>query len=199
SVPAGSTIAVRVAGGTGSETLSFLDAGSGEQSPVGAPDGDDAPASAQETGRSRQFAGTLDSDGMLMLHSGETELRRWAFDVVPDNPPIIRFSGEPQRAVNGALELAYEIEDDYGAASARAVIEPADDAEADARPLYEAPEMPLSLPRRGSADNAARTSRDLTEHPWAGSRVELTLEVADAAEQTARSETRTIILPERPF
>ncbi|MEO3389299.1 TIGR02302 family protein [Mesorhizobium sp. CAU 1741] len=200
SVPAGSSIAVRVAGGTGAETLSFLDAGSGEQSPVGMPeDGSTEASSTPESGQSRQFADTLSSDGMLMLHSGETELRRWAFDVIPDNPPVIRFSGEPQRAVNGALELAYEIEDDYGASSALAVIEAADDVDADARPLYEAPEMPLSLPRRGGPDNAARTSRDLTEHPWAGSPVELTLEALDAAEQTATSETKTIILPERPF
>ncbi len=38
--------------------------------------------------------------------------------MTPDHPPVIRFSGEPKRAVNGALELAYEVEDDYGATEA---------------------------------------------------------------------------------
>src|SRR5690606_14675594 len=40
---------------------------------------------------------------------------------------------------------------------------------------------------------------DLTEHPWAGEKVALTLVVTDAAGQTGRSETRIITLPERPF
>ena len=35
-----------------------------------------------------------------------------------DHPPVIRFSGDPKRAVNGALELTYEVEDDYGATEA---------------------------------------------------------------------------------
>ena len=69
----------------------------------------------------------------------------------------------------------------------------------DARPLYEAPEMPLTLPRRNAADKGARTTRDLTEHPWAGVPVEVTLHAADAAGQEGTSETKTIVLPERPF
>ena len=40
--------------------------------------------------------------------------------MTPDQPPVIRFSEAPKRAVNGALELHYEIEDDYGAKSAKA-------------------------------------------------------------------------------
>src|SRR5690606_19844027 len=92
-----------------------------------------------------------------------------------------------------------EVEDDYGAASAAAVFEQAEPQASGARPLYEAPDMPLVLPRRNGRDIAARTSRDLTEHPWAGTRVNLTLEALDGAEQRARSETKEIVLPERPF
>jgi len=197
-VPAGSAVAVRVTGGTGDETLTYLDADTGEAGEVAA--GEAAPTSPRAgAGSARQFAGSLTADGMLTLRSGETELQRWAFNVIPDTPPVIRFADEPKRAVNGALELSYEIEDDYGAASAKAVFEQADEPREGARPLYPAPEMPLVLPRRNGRDIAARTSRDLTEHPWAGSRVKLTLQAVDAAEQEARSETRTILLPERPF
>ena len=119
--------------------------------------------------------------------------------MTPDNPPVIRFSGEPKRAVNGALELAYEVEDDYGAAEAEAEFALEEQPAADAHPLYEAPEMKLTLPRRDAKGPAAKTSRDLTEHVWAGSRVKLTLKAKDAAGQEAVSETKTFVMPERIF
>jgi uncharacterized protein (TIGR02302 family) len=189
-VPSGSIVSVRVAGGAGDETLSWLGAGSAE---------DVAIDPAVQAPLARQFSSTLDADGVLTLYSGTSELQSWSFGVTPDTAPVIRFSDEPKRAVNGSLELTYQIEDDYGPTSAEAVFEPSAGNAANARPLYDAPEMALSLPRRGAEDNAARTSRDLSEHPWAGSKVNLTLQATDAAEQTARSETKTIVLPERPF
>jgi len=95
--------------------------------------------------------------------------------------------------------LNYQIDDDYGAASARADFALADPPAPGARPLYPAPEMPLALPRRGGKSKAARTTRDLTEHVWAGSTIRLTLEATDDAGQVARSETKTLTMPERPF
>ena len=56
--------------------------------------------------------------------------------MIPDKPPVIRFSGEPKRAVNGTLELHYEIEDDYGAASAATEFALAEPPAKDAHPLY---------------------------------------------------------------
>ncbi|TKT75271.1 TIGR02302 family protein [Aquamicrobium sp. LC103] len=196
-VPAGSDVAVRVTGGAGDETLSYLDAHTGEEQafePAAA-----SAASERERRTARQFAGKLEADGMLSLKSEGAEVQHWAFNVIPDNPPEIRFADEPKRAVNGALELNYEVEDDYGPASARGEITQAEQPAPGARALYEAPELPLTLPRRNGRDIAARTVRDLTEHPWAGSVVDLTLKAVDAAEQEAASETKTFVLPERPF
>lgn len=197
-VPAGSALAVRVTGGSGAETLSYLDADTGAAQDIAAGD-EIAVGSRKAPGTARQFAGTLTADGMLTLSSGETEIQRWAFTVIPDHAPEIRFSDEPRRAVNGALELAYEVEDDYGAVSGEGVFEQAGEASPDARPLYPAPEMPLTLPRRNGRDIAARTVRDLTAHPWAGTPVTLTLKAVDAAGQEAASESKAFILPERPF
>jgi uncharacterized protein (TIGR02302 family) len=191
-VPSGSEIAVRVAGG-GDEQLTWLDAHSGAEAAI------EPSADATSGSMARQFVSTLEADGLLALRSGEQDLRRWAFNVTPDAPPVIRFADDPKRAVNGALELAYEIEDDYGAVSAHAEFKTAEESAPDARPLYEAPEMPLTLPRRNGRDIAARSVRDLSEHPWAGSRVDLTLRTIDAAEQQATSETKTVVLPEKPF
>jgi uncharacterized protein (TIGR02302 family) len=70
---------------------------------------------------------------------------------------------------------------------------------AGARPLYDEPEMALNLPRRGSKANAAKTSKNLTEHVWAGLPVTLTLAATDDAGQTGRSETVTMVMPERTF
>ncbi|TJV56214.1 MAG: TIGR02302 family protein, partial [Mesorhizobium sp.] len=114
-------------------------------------------------------------------------------------PPTIRYVGEPKRAVNGAIELNYQIDDDYGAASAKAVFELSDPPPANAHPLYGPPDMPLTLPRRGGKANAAKTTKDLTEHVWAGSTIKLTLTATDDAGHTATSETKTLVMPERPF
>ena len=200
-VPAGSVVTLRVTGGSGEETLSLAGADGTTRTLEPAATTTTAPVAARPSSpaTARQFAGTLDQDGVLALRSGERELKSWSFAVTPDNAPTIRFADEPKRAVNGALELAYEIEDDYGAASAKSQFALAEQqAPGGARPLYKAPEMPLSLPRRGKGP-AAKSSRDLTEHVWAGAMVSLTLAATDDAGQEARSETKTFVMPERTF
>ncbi len=202
-VPEGSLVAVRVTGGSGTETLSYLDAHTAEETAF-EPAAPTAPVTASSRAGTAQtvsqFSGPLAADGLLSLRRGEEgeEIANWSFTVTPDDAPQIRFAEDPTRAVNGALQLTYEIEDDYGAVSARAVFAPADAAPG-ARPLYEAPEMRLTLPRRRGDEIVARTSRDLTEHPWAGTLVDLTLEAEDGAGQTGRSEAERFTLPERPF
>ncbi|MBB4650307.1 uncharacterized protein (TIGR02302 family) [Aminobacter niigataensis] len=201
SVPEGSELSLRVTGGSGEETLAYTNA-KGEVRDI-APSGANAdPAKPAMTGpvaAVRQFADKLTTEGRLTLKSGNDDLDSWAFTVVADNVPKISFVGEPKRAVNGTLELTYNIEDDYGAASAKADFALAEDQAPDARPLYGAPEMPLSLPRRGAAKKPVKATRDLTEHVWAGASVRLTLHAVDDAGQEAKSETKTIILPEKPF
>ncbi|MBA3447919.1 MAG: TIGR02302 family protein [Pseudaminobacter sp.] len=198
-VPEGSEVAVRVTGGAGDEILVLTESGgvTRELSPTGPAQDAAKPADTGANAGARQFSAKLDADGVLSLASGEQELESWAFSVTPDTPPTIRFSDDPKRALNGAFEISYEVVDDYGGVSAEAGFVLADEQAPGARPLYEAPKMPLSPPRRGGV--AAKTNRDLTEHVWAGSSVSLTLNAIDAAGQRAASETRTIVLPERLF
>ncbi|RVC10275.1 TIGR02302 family protein, partial [Mesorhizobium sp. M7A.F.Ca.CA.002.15.2.1] len=200
-VPEGSDVSLRVTGGSGEETLGYADKnGNSRAIDPAAPQAAAKPAASPATpSKVRQFTSKLTGDGTLTLTSGEDQLGRWAFAVVPDKPPQIRFVGEPKRAANGAFELNYQIDDDYGAATAKAVLALADPQAPNARPLYGAPEMPLTLPRRGGKSNAARTSKDLTEHVWAGSSIKLTLVATDDAGHTASSETKTLLMPERPF
>jgi uncharacterized protein (TIGR02302 family) len=201
-VPENSELSLRVTGGSGEEALTFVDAAGNVRdiAAQGAGSADAEPAIPPVASDSvRQFASKLTGDGVLTLKSGEREISSWTFAVTPDRAPAIRFTDEPKRAVNGALELAYEIEDDYGATEALADFELDEAPVPDARPLYGAPEMKLSLPRRDAKGPAAETSRDLTEHVWAGSRVKLTLRAKDAAGQEAASETKTFVMPEKIF
>lgn len=200
-VPAGSTVSVRVSGGSGSEGLAFVTPDGTEEAipPQGDESGSNDPAgTAASAARTRQFSDTLENGGTIRLSRGAATLHAWSFTVTPDRAPTIRFTEEPSRAANGTLELAYAIDDDYGAASARALFELAE-RDPQAHALYEAPDLPLTLPRRGARDDAAQTTRDLTEHPWAGRTVKLTLRATDDAGQTGRSETKTFTLPQRPF
>ncbi|RWN88476.1 MAG: TIGR02302 family protein [Mesorhizobium sp.] len=200
-VPEGSDVSLRVTGGSGEETLGYADKnGNARAIDPAAPQAAAKPAASPAApSKVRQFTSKLTGDGTLTLTSGEEQLGRWAFAVISDKPPQIRFVGEPKRAANGAFELNYQIDDDYGAATAKAVFALADPQAPNARPLYGAPEMPLTLPRRGGKSNAAKTSKDLTEHVWAGSSIKLTLVATDDAGHTASSETKTLLMPERPF
>ncbi|MBB6470076.1 uncharacterized protein (TIGR02302 family) [Aminobacter lissarensis] len=200
-VPEGSELSLRVTGGSGEETLAFTDASGTVRdiAPMGPKADPAAPVTSGPVATVRQFADKLTTEGKLTLKSGDDELDSWAFTVIADTPPKISFAGEPKRAVNGTLELNYTIEDDYGAASAKADFALAEQQAPNARPLYGPPEMPLSLPRRNAAKKPIKATRDLTEHVWAGASVKLTLHATDDAGQQAKSETKTIILPEKPF
>jgi len=199
-IPEGSEFALRITGGSGEERLAFLDGDGNARDVELAQNTEGAapvPASAGSTG-ARQFAMKVTEDGTVRLTEGDEALRDWSFGVTPDAPPVIRFTGDPTRAANGTLDLAYEIEDDYGPARADALFSLDEASGPDARPLYDAPEMPLALPR-GKQSIAARTTRDLTEHPWAGSMVTVRLKVTDQAGQEGFSEAKTFVLPERVF
>ncbi|WP_287266329.1 TIGR02302 family protein, partial [Mesorhizobium sp.] len=204
-VPEGSDVSLRVTGGSGEETLSYADANGNASTiePTGQKADAAKPAAATPSTATpstvRQFTGKLTTNGTLTLQSGNDELGNWAFAVIPDKPPQIRFVGEPKRAVNGSFELNYQIDDDYGAASAKADFALADPPAPNAHPLYGPPEMPLTLPRRGAKGNAAKTTKDLTEHVWAGGNIKLTLVATDDAGHTATSEIKTLVMPERPF
>lgn len=142
---------------------------------------------------SRTYKLKLTADGKVTAGS-----KQYAFALIPDTAPQISFVREPGRAVNGALELAFEVKDDYGVTDARAEILPAE-GDADATPLFEAPKFPLDLPGSDGRSAKATVSRDLTEHPLSGKKVRLTLVAKDASGLEGRSETKEIVLPARFF
>jgi len=198
-VPDGSRLTVHVIGGSGAETLQ-LQAEGAASIPVAPTKADAATSDAAgvEAQRAVDFELPLDRDGTLRLADAGRLLGAWKLTVMPDRPPTISFAGDPTHALNGALQLTYQADDDYGVTAASAEIALVNSSGPGVRPLFEAPKVTLALPRHG--DKApARTQVDLTSHPWSGSAVRITLTATDAVGHAARSETKTIVLPERPF
>ena len=133
-------------------------------------------------------------DGAITLNNGDTKIASWAFTVIKDSMPTIEFTGDPVVASNGTLTLPYAIKDDYGVTSAKAQFDL--QGAPGATPLFTIDDLLLSLPRRGSADGKAKTSKDLTANPLSGNQFQITLKTKDAAGHEAKSASKTITLPE---
>lgn len=131
----------------------------------------------------------------IVVHSGGRTLGHWRIKAVPDNPPVIAFSAPPSRTEHNAVKLSYTAGDDYGIAKARAIIRPLKKMAKTQKPLIV--DLPVDSGRAKTLQQTAY--RDLTEHPFAGLDVTITLEAVDGAGQTGRSKPVTFHLPARVF
>lgn len=143
---------------------------------------------------------TLQADGVLQLRRSRGELITFHLTAVPDRAPVVALRGDPQANARGSLTLAYKLEDDYGIVGAEAeMVDPRVRGKHSPRSLAEPPRMPLSLPGGAGGTGEAETTADLSEHPWAGARVSMTLVAHDEGGNTGKSETIDLVLPQRPF
>jgi uncharacterized protein (TIGR02302 family) len=196
SVPSGSVVTVRTGGARDLDVLVSASTGETPVAPV------EGPRSAADGALPPlEHQATLVSPGRVIVRKSGRDIAIWPFAVEPDHPPEIALAEDPRIAASGALHLIYSLKDDYGVVGALAEFAPlGDPAEASgARPLYEAPTMPLSLPQLRTRSGNGDTTRDLTSHPWAGARVKLTLVDRDDAKQEGRSTPIEITLPVRHF
>ncbi|MPZ56646.1 MAG: TIGR02302 family protein [Rhizobiales bacterium] len=192
SVPSGSTLVVRA---TGSVQVDL--ATKGGLKPAAPEDTAKRPIPGAEEHR---FAITGDGSATLRGVAGGDVT--WMFQAVPDKPPAIALTKEPERQARGSLQLLYKVEDDYGVVGAQATFAQKSAAGKDAhvpRPLYGAPDFPLSLPQARTRKGTGQTTKDLTEHPWAGTDVLMTLTARDDGGNEGRSEAQDLRLPERVF
>ena len=145
---------------------------------------------------------TISGDGSATLRGIVAGDVTWRFQAVPDKPPTIALTKDPERQTRGSLRLVYKVEDDYGVVSAQATFARKPFARTDARaprPLFGPPEMTLSLPQARTRAGVGQTIKDLTEHPWAGVDVLMTLAARDDGGNLGQSEPRDLRLPERVF
>jgi uncharacterized protein (TIGR02302 family) len=189
SVPAGSTLVVRATGAIQLDLTATP--GLKPAEPDKRP-----PAGAEE----QRF--TIAEDGAATLRGTGAGDITWRFVAVPDKAPVIELVRDPEREARGSLRLNYRVEDDYGVTNAQATFaqKPSESKSAEApHPLYGPPELPLSLPQARARHGTGQTIKDLTEHPWAGSEVLMTLVAKDDGGNEGRSEPREMRLPERLF
>ncbi|KPG01389.1 chemotaxis protein [Rhodopseudomonas sp. AAP120] len=187
-VPAGSTLLVRSSGGALDVAISggVVEANAEGQAPAGTSE--------------QHFKITGDGTAQVRAPSGQP---KWTFKATPDHAPSIALAKEPERQARGSLQLSYKIEDDYGVVAAYGVIAPVvsavDQKAGSPRPLFEPPQFPLTLPNARTRAGVGQTVRDLSEDPYAGAEVTLTLTAKDEAGNEGRSEPHTMRLPERLF
>src|ERR1700733_7577745 len=185
-VPAGSTLIVRSSGGTLDVVVGggVAEAALAEQAPKGTSE--------------KHFTIAGDGTARVRAPSGQPQ---WRFSALPDRPPTIALAKDPERQARGSLQLSYKIEDDYGVTEAHAQFaartKAADGAEV--RPLFDPPQFSLVLPNVRTRNGVGQTVKDLSEDPYAGADVTLTLTAKDQAGNEGRSEPFDMRLPERLF
>ncbi len=182
-VPANSTLIVRSSGG---QLDVVAGGGISEVTPS-----EQAPKGTNE----KHF--TIAADGTVHVRapSGQPQ---WKFTAIPDRPPTIALAKDPERQARGSLQMAYKIEDDYGVTEAQARFAARGDA-APSRPLYVPPTFSLVLPNARTRNGVGQTVKDLSEDPYAGADVTLTLTAKDEAGNEGKSEPFNMRLPERLF
>ena len=187
-VPVNSTLVVRSTG-----KVSLHVSGIGGVTP--AKDAVHAPAGTDE----HRFA--ITATGSATLRGAGDDLT-WAFNVIPDKPPTIELTKDPELQRRGSLLLSYRLEDDYGVTEAQATFARKNDADADGEdphPLFGPPDFALILPQARTRAGVAQTIKDLTDHPWAGAEVDMTLVARDEGGNVGKSEPFAFRLPERAF
>ncbi|MGH6719966.1 MAG: DUF4175 domain-containing protein, partial [Alphaproteobacteria bacterium] len=139
-----------------------------------------------------QIETVIDAGDRLAITRRGREIAAWPLVVVPDEPPSAAFARPMEATLRGALRIEYVARDDYALDGVKAVVSRLGDP---ATTLA----LAVPLPKPGLADASAVSFHDLTAHPWAGTEVEIHLVATDGIGQHGRSETETIILPERVF
>jgi uncharacterized protein (TIGR02302 family) len=189
-VPAGSTLVVRA---TGKLNLEISSKGGVTSSA----DGPQAPTGTQEF--RFKIAGT--GTGTATVHGAGDDLT-WAFNVIPDRAPTIALTKDPEQGAHGSLLLSYRLEDDYGVTEAKATFVRKDAAQsmsAPPHPLFGPPDFALVLPQARTKNGVGQTIKDVTDHPWAGAEVTMTLVAGDEGGNEGKSEPFSFRLPERNF
>ncbi len=141
----------------------------------------------------------IKGDGKFSLVQGGSPLASFTITATPNGKPAIKLLEPPRSNLTGSLTLHYATADAYGVAGGQALFAlPEGAGKPRARSLVEAPKVTLSLPG-GNGVGEARVTSDLSEHPWAGAKVTMTLQATDLAGETGQSDPVTMTLPQRNF
>ncbi len=143
----------------------------------------------------------LSADATLTLHSAGSHLGTFDIHAILDNPPSIALTAAPKFNLRGSFALKYRVADDYGVTAAEASFAKPTlpGGRPSKRSLVDPPRVSLALPPPSNASGEAETTIDLSDHPWAGARVEMTLTAHDEGGNQGSSASTAITLPQKPF
>ena len=195
-VPVNSTLIVR---STGNVNLDISGTGGVTPSKEAA----QAPAGTEE----HRF--TITATGTATLRGAGDDLT-WPFNAIPDNPPTIALdqgsaSAEPRLAAFVLPARRRLRRDGRPRRPSRARTtpprrpRPAKSRKQQPHPLYGPPQFPLVLPQARTKNGVGQTIKDLTDHPWAGAEVTMTLVAHDEGGNVGKSDPVTFRLPQRVF
>lgn len=158
------------------------------------------PAEAATEGQTWQWQ--ITGDSTLALRHGTEALASLSFTIIPDLPPQITFDkAEPSTKGLGTV-LSYSVSDDYGVVSGEVrLANPTINGTSllgKRPPLVPPPEIPLTLPA-DPRSGEAKTTIDLSDSPWGGTTLDLTLGIRDNAALESLSNFRKITVQQRPF
>lgn len=123
-------------------------------------------------------------------------------ETISDQPPEISVVTPPQFTLKGTVSFAYKTSDDYGVTHMEAVFKPLNPA-LYANALVPPPEVVLSVPSQArtgkNIEGGDNPTLNLTDHPWSGEQVVMSVMARDDAAQTGHSPSTPMVLPQRPF
>jgi uncharacterized protein (TIGR02302 family) len=143
---------------------------------------------------------TIHGPGKATILRGGAPAAVVVLAVTPAGAPTIASTEDPRANVSGSLTLAYHVDDRFGLASARAdFARPHEGTGPAPRTLAAPPQAALQLPPTANGVGDAKTTVDLSEHPWAGAKVTMTLSAVSISGKTGESGPIEVTLPQRTF
>lgn len=154
----------------------------------------------------QEYRFQAENSGTLSVDAGPGEPFHWRVQITPDRPPNLSMTDAISRTPQGAMQLPYGAQDDYGVVGG--VVEIDLDLPAVSRKygLVQDPEprpvitLDVPLPLVGNRKDFHDTmTEDLAKHPWAGLPVTLRMNIHDDLDQVAAIDPLSILLPGRRF
>jgi uncharacterized protein (TIGR02302 family) len=142
---------------------------------------------------------TIGGDGAVVFRRDGATLRRFEIEATPLGTPIVTLLEPPRVNLSGSLTLHYSLSDRYGISGGEAEFANPAAGAAPPRSLVPPPKLALRLPSTMTGTGEATTTGDLSEHPWAGAQVVMTLKATGVSGRVGAGAPTTFTLPQRQF
>jgi len=158
----------------------------------------DKPAAAAP-GAPTEKRWTIAGDGVVEFRRDGAPVGRFSIVATPLGAPMVTLLEPPRGNLSGSLTLHYSLADRYGIAGAEAEFAKPPGKESPPRSLVPPPQLALGLPSSANGIGEASTTGDLSQHPWAGAEVVMTLKATGVSGRVGAAPPTAFTLPQRSF